>query len=69
MGPIMDAIALWIIVVQGFFVMFYEYDVWRMNKHRFEERAEWRQQKRKQATKKMEQSITTPTSISEEKSL
>jgi hypothetical protein len=47
-----EDIALWIIVIQGFFVMFYEFDVWRMNKHRFEERAQWREAKRKQQAKK-----------------
>ena len=57
-----ETIALWIIVLQGFFIMFYEFDVWRMNKHRFEERATWREQKRKQTTKKAESSTTTPTS-------
>ena len=61
MSPVFDAIALWIIVVQGFFIMFYEYDVWRMNKERFKERAVWREQKRKQTVKKAEVSITTPT--------
>jgi hypothetical protein len=50
----MENVALWVIVLQGFFVMFYEYDVWRMNKHRFEERALWREQKRKSAVKKQE---------------
>lgn len=49
-----EDIALWIIVVQGFFVMFYEYDVWRMNRDRFEERKQWRDAKRKQQTKKSE---------------
>ncbi len=47
-----ESIALWVIVVQGFFIMFYEYDVWKMNKHRFEERAQCREQKRKQQLKK-----------------
>jgi hypothetical protein len=52
--PSQEDVALWIIVIQGFFVMFYEYDVWRMNRHRFEERAGWREQKRKQTVKKTE---------------
>jgi hypothetical protein len=64
-----DAIALWVIVAQGFFVMFFEYDVWRMNKHRFDERAVWREQKRKQITKKVEASTTTPASIVGERGL
>lgn len=50
-----EDIALWVIVIQGFFVMYFEYDVWRMNRHRFAERANWREQKRKQAVKKSEQ--------------
>lgn len=45
---------LWLIVVQGFFVMYFEYDVWRMSRHRFKERADWRDQKRKQTVKKSE---------------
>ena len=53
----MENVALWVIVLQGFFVMFYEYDVWRMNKHRFEERAAWREQKRKSTIKKNEAKI------------
>lgn len=64
MGPIADAIALWIIVIQGFFIMYYEFDVWRMNRHRFEERAEWRQAKRKQQSKKVG-STTTQESTAE----
>ena len=64
-----DALALWIIVIQGFFVMYFEYDVWRMNKHRFDERAEWRQAKRKQSIKKAEVSTTTAASIVGERGL
>ena len=62
-SAIFDAIALWIIVAQGFFIMFYEYDVWRMNKERYKERATWREQKRKQTIKKVEATTTTPTWI------
>ena len=50
----MDAIALWIIVAQGFFIMYFEYDVWRMNKHRFVQRELWRIQKQVAAIKKRE---------------
>ena len=53
-----ENVLLWIIVVQGFFVMYFEYDVWRMNRHRFQERAVWREQKRKQAVKKSEKEVT-----------
>ena len=55
-----DSIALWIIVLQGFLVAYFEYDVWRMNKHRFEERASWREQKRKQAAKKSDTVTSLP---------
>ena len=47
-----EQIALWILVAQGFFIVYYEFDVWRMNKHRFYERAGWREAKRKQQVKK-----------------
>ena len=47
-----DAIALWVIVIQGFFVIFYEYEVWKIHKDRSAERAKWREDKRKQALKK-----------------
>jgi hypothetical protein len=53
----MDTFLLWLITLQGFFVMYFEFDVWRMNRHRFKERAEWRQAKRKQAVKKAEKEI------------
>jgi uncharacterized membrane protein len=49
--PMVDTILLILITIQGFFVMYFEWSVWAMNKHRFEERAEWRQAKRKQAEK------------------
>jgi hypothetical protein len=52
-----EDIALWVIVIQGFFVMYFEWDVWRMNRHRFQERASWREQKRKQVTKKIEAAV------------
>jgi len=43
-----EDMALWVIVIQGFFIMFYEFDVWRMNKERYEERKQWRLAKQKQ---------------------
>jgi hypothetical protein len=58
-----DSIALWIIVLQGFFVVWFEYDVWRMNKDRFKERASWREQKRKQAAKKLDGTPGGPSAI------
>lgn len=60
-----DSIALWIIVLQGFLVCYFEYDVWRMNKHRFEERATWREQKRKQAERKNEEKAITKSQVPE----
>lgn len=56
-----ENILLWIIVVQGFFVMYFEFDVWRMNRHRFVERANWREAKRKQSAKKAEKPETDGT--------
>ena len=54
-----DSIALWIIVLQGFAVCWFEYDVWRMNKDRYEERDIWRKQKQKQAERKNEEKAIT----------
>jgi hypothetical protein len=51
----MEIFLLWLITIQGFFVMFYEYDVWRMNKDRFQERKKWREEKQKQKLKKLEE--------------
>jgi hypothetical protein len=50
-----EIILLWIIAIQGFAVCYFEYDVWRMNKDRYQERAAWRKQKQKQAEKKNEE--------------
>ena len=50
----MEDVALWLIVAQGFFIMYFEYDVWRMNKHRFVQRELWRIQKQVAAIKKRE---------------
>ena len=54
-----DSVALWVIVLQGFAVCWFEYDVWRMNKDRYEERAIWRKQKQKQAERKNEEKAIT----------
>jgi hypothetical protein len=51
-----EDIALWVIVIQGFFVMYFEYDVWRIKRARENERALWREQKRKQAVAKVSKS-------------
>ena len=49
-----ETIALWIIVWQGFFIGWFEYDVWRMNRDRFEERRKWRQAKQQRQAKKLD---------------
>ncbi len=50
-----DSIALWIIVLQGFAVCYFEWSVWAMNKDRFEERKAWRLAKQKTQLKKTTQ--------------
>lgn len=50
----LEIVLLGILTIQGFFVMFYEYDVWRMNKDRFLERKQWRLAKQKSQLKKVE---------------
>lgn len=49
-----ETILLWVIVIQGFFVMYFEWAVWKMNKDRFEERKAWRLAKQKSQLKKVE---------------
>jgi hypothetical protein len=51
----LDSIALWIIVLQGFGICWFEYDVWRMNRDRFLERKQWRLAKQSQKLKKLSQ--------------
>lgn len=50
------------VVVQGEYIRYYEREVHRIQSEREKERATWREQKRKQATKKAETSITIPAS-------
>jgi hypothetical protein len=45
---------LWLIVLQGFFVCYFEWSVWSMNKERFTERKAWRLAKQKQKQKAAE---------------
>jgi hypothetical protein len=45
---------IWV-VVQGEYIRFYEREVFRIQSEREKERAAWREQKRKQAAKKSEQ--------------
>lgn len=52
-----DLALLAIIVVQGEFVRYYEREVYRIHAERAAERAAWREQKRRQATKKAESAV------------
>jgi len=61
---ILEILLLIWIVVQGEFVRFYEREVWRMNADRFEERKQWREQKRQQLLKKETTQKTSESSAS-----
>lgn len=52
---VLEILLLIWIVVQGEYVRFYEREVFRMNRDRYEERAKWRREKQEQMRKK-----TTP---------
>lgn len=54
------------VVVQGEYIRYYEREVHRIQSDREKERTQWREQKRKQATKKSEASTTTPVSTAAE---
>src|SRR5258708_2666813 len=45
-----DTFLLIIIVMIGLGEVFFEYDTWRMNKERYDERRKWREEKRKQGS-------------------
>ena len=49
-----EEIALWIIVVQGFFVMYFEWGVWFIKFTEHKQRTKWREDKRKAVLKKLE---------------
>jgi hypothetical protein len=51
-----EEFALWLIVVQGFFVMWWEYATWKMNWDRYKERKQWRLAKQNAKLKKVETS-------------
>jgi uncharacterized membrane protein len=61
-----DTILFFIIVLIEFFVLFFEYDTWRMNKERYAERKTWRVAKQKQklgqVVEKVEPHIVGPAS-------
>jgi len=48
-----ENIALWLIVIQGFIVCYFEYAVWKLQYDRFKERAKWRADKQKAALNKI----------------
>ena len=43
-----------VIVAQGFLVCFFEWDVWRIHRERFQERKKWRLAKQKHAVRKVD---------------
>lgn len=55
---IVEILLLIWVVVQGERVCFYEKEVWRMNADRFEERKQWRLEKKEQTRKKTAQKIS-----------
>jgi hypothetical protein len=55
---IIEIFLLVIVVAQGEFIRYYEREVHRIQSEREKERAEWRQAKRKQQTKKAESTST-----------
>lgn len=48
----MESLLLVVITLQGFVTLWFESEVWKMTRHRFDERAKWREEKRRQALKK-----------------
>ena len=56
---ILEVLLLIWVVVQGEYIRYYEREVHRIQSDREKERGQWREQKRKQVTKKSEASITT----------
>jgi hypothetical protein len=53
MSPTFDNIMLLVIVVQGFGVWWLEYKVYKIHSDRSDERARWRESKRKAAERKI----------------
>ena len=48
-----ENVALWIIVLQGFAVCYFEYAVWKLQYDRAKERKVWRDAKKKMALNKL----------------
>ena len=51
---IIELLLLFAIVAQGEFIRYYEREVHKMNRERYEERAKWREAKRRQQQRKIE---------------
>jgi hypothetical protein len=49
---IVDVVLLFLIVIQGESIRWYEREVYRMNRERFDERKKWREAKQKSTLKK-----------------
>ena len=48
-----EEIALWLITFQGFAVMYFEYDIWRMKRDDHVQRKKWREAKQRAILKKL----------------
>jgi hypothetical protein len=49
-----ETIALWILVWQGFFILYFEWGVWDIKYTEHKRREKWREDKRKAVLKKIE---------------
>jgi hypothetical protein len=52
---ILELLLLVMIVVQGEYIRYYEREVHKMNRERYEERAKWREAKRRQQQRKSDE--------------
>jgi hypothetical protein len=49
-----ETVALWILVWQGFFILYFEYGVWDIKYTEAKRRTKWREDKRAAVLKKLE---------------
>jgi hypothetical protein len=54
---ILELLLLVMIVVQGEYIRYYEREVHKMNRERYEERAKWREAKRRQQQRKSDEIV------------
>jgi hypothetical protein len=54
-----------VIVAQGFLVCFFEWDVWRIHRERFQERKKWRLAKQKQKVRQDDKMLSLSDKSSE----